>query len=155
MGSSDTHFAYLFEAEHRSLARATVKSFHFPDKDSQSRCAASCKKDSSKLLRLAISNEWDELIPAMVVTLEKLSGRKDVKDGVTSSKPSRRLFQDVEDDEVEEAQEQSCCGCFCRFCIVLLLVLAGFVGAAWLLEFSSRAGLLPTAESTLPNSKAS
>ncbi|CAK9031067.1 Guanylate-binding protein 1 (GTP-binding protein 1) (GBP-1) (mGBP-1) (mGBP1) (Guanine nucleotide-binding protein 1) (Interferon-gamma-inducible protein MAG-1) (Interferon-induced guanylate-binding protein 1) [Durusdinium trenchii] len=155
VGSSDTHFAYLFEAEHRSLARATVKSFHFPDKDSQSRCAASCKKDSSKLLRLAISNEWDELIPAMVVTLEKLSGRKDVKDGVTSSKPSRRLFQDVEDDEVEEAQEQSCCGCFCRFCIVLLLVLAGFVGAAWLLEFSSRAGLLPTAESTLPNSKAS
>eukprot|EP00913_Durusdinium_trenchii_P018476 g17358.t1 len=122
VGSSDTHFAYLFEAEHRSLARATVKSFHFPDKDSQSRCAASCKKDSSKLLRLAISNEWDELIPAMVVTLEKLSGRKDVKDGVTSSKPSRRLFQDVEDDEVEEAQEQSCCGCFCRFCIVLLLV---------------------------------
>ena len=148
VGTSDTHFAYLFEAHHRSLARSTVKNFQFPEKDPK-RCAASCKKDSGKLLRLSTSQEWDELIPAMVETLGKLGG-KEVKDGMVtgSPRPLKRLFEDDE-DEVEESQ--SCCGCCCRICVVLILVLLGFVGAAWLLEFSSRAGLLPTAE--LPNSK--
>lgn len=145
--SADTVFTagFLFEVEHRNLARTAVRNFQFPekgDRGEQQRCASSCKKDSTKLRRHATSQEWDELIPAMVETLEKLTGKDGQKKDGKNGHAARKLFHDDESD-VEEDGEQSCCGCCCRVCIILLLVAAGIVASAWLLEFSSRAGLLP------------
>eukprot|EP00435_Cladocopium_sp_Y103_P067377 s508_g29.t4 len=148
VGASDLHFAYLFEVEHRTMARTAVKNFQFPDKGDPQRCAASLKKESGKLRRCAISHEWDELIPGMVQALDKLTGTKDGarKEGTKADgRAARKLFQDADDEsDMEDAPGSSCCGCCFRGCIILMVVLGGIVGAAWVLEFSSRAGLLPT-----------
>lgn len=146
VGASDVHFAYLFEVEHRNMAKTAVKNFQFPDKGDPERCASSLKKESGKLRRCATSHDWDELIPGMVEALQKLSGAKDRKEGTKADgRAARKLFQDADDEsDLEEVPGSSCCGCCFRGCIILMMVLGGIVGAAWVLEFSSRAGLLPT-----------
>lgn len=146
VGASDVHFAYLFEVEHRNMAKTAVKNFQFPEKGDPQRCAASLKKESGKLRRCATHHDWDELIPGMVEALDKLSGTKEPrKEGTKADgRAARKLFQEEEESDLEEeVQGSSCCGCCFRGCIILMVVLGGIVGAAWLLEFSSRAGLLP------------
>ncbi|CAJ1436764.1 unnamed protein product [Effrenium voratum] len=144
--SQDLYFVHAFEAEHRELARKAVKNFHFPDKADLERRLGSCKADAARLVEKATGENWDKLIPIMEKTLVKLTGQDGEPSASKEKEPSaRQLFKEEESDAEEEQEEQGGCSCCCRLLGFLTLGLAGLICAAWALEFSSRAGLLPTA----------
>ncbi|OLP89024.1 Dynein gamma chain, flagellar outer arm [Symbiodinium microadriaticum] len=159
---SDTHFAHLFEAEHRRLADEAVKTFQLPE--ASQRCAAS-KEDAESMVRLAVSQDWDRLVPSMVRMLGKLTGRtvkaqwfeesvtkspKQATPNTSRDEARMKLFQDspslddeADSDSEEPEERESCCRCCSRCLLLLLAAVVGLWLSAWLLENCRRAGLLP------------
>jgi len=158
---SDIHFSHLFEADQRRLADEAVKTFQLPEPSQ--RCAAS-KEDAETMVRLAVSQDWDRLVPSMVRMLGKLTGRtvkvqcfeesvtkspKQATPNTSRDEARMKLFQDSpslgdEDSDSEEPEErESCCRCCSRCLLLLLAAVVGLWLSAWLLENCRRAGLLP------------